>query len=51
MIIIIHKNVPFKKKKLVYRNEGTFGDDGNVLKLGYGDGCTSLQEKIIELHT
>lgn len=32
-------------KKLIYRHEGTFGDDGNVLKLSCGDGCTSLQKK------
>lgn len=28
--------------KSANRHKGTFGDDGNVLKLDYGDGCGAL---------
>lgn len=41
MIVIICKNVPFKK--LINRHEGSFGGDESVLDLGCsGMVCTSL---------
>lgn len=43
--LIIHKNTPFQK--LIYRHEGTFAVDGDILKLVCGDVCTFTKNRWI----